>query len=242
MMAAVRNRGVLLAALVALAAVACRAGDVPVGGLHQPLSLRAALTFRPALKTQAVAADIHHVTFRLVNASDLSATAAVVEAQPPFTSPMTLQLPAPGDGSYRLTVEAFGGAAATSSLTQGGVLPSLNRVTVTGNVPAYSTGTAIAFPSLQLKSGGIVPATVTGTNGNQIDVSIRQGATTLSTTAFSPTSFSVDRLAPGTYVLRAVLYTAPSGGIVDRTVDSAPVTVGGAATGYAADGTFEVAF
>lgn len=230
----------LLAGLVALVP-ACRAGDDPTRPAKPPLALRAALTFRSALQTQAVAADVHHLTFKLVSAADETVVAASAEATPPFASPVTLQLAAPPDGTYRLTVEAFGGAAATSSLSLAGALLSANTVTVTGNVPAYSTGTSMLFPApLRLKSGGTVTANVTGAGTNRLDVSLLQGATTLSTVLYSPASFPVNNLAPGTYVLRATLYTA--GGVVDRTLDSPAVTVGAAATGYAADGTFAIAF
>jgi uncharacterized protein YfaP (DUF2135 family) len=206
------------------------------------LSLKASLNFRAPLKTQAVAADIHHLTFALVNASDGTTVASTVDALPPFAPTLNLSMPAPPDGTYRLTVEAFGGEAATTSLSVAGSLASANTVAVTGLVSTYSTGTAATFPApLQLKAGGSIPATVTGTGGNRIDVTVSGGTMLPITTTYSPTTFPVRYLRPGTYALEVKLYDA-AGAVVTQTKTSDPVTVGGPETGYAADGTFTVAF
>ena len=235
-----RSVRVLLAAGLAVALGGCQfPGIVGQSAVPQFLALRAAVTLRTGLRLQATAAEIHHLRFQVVSESDAATVVASVEAAPPYGSPVTVNVPTPPEGSYRLTVEAFGGTAADSGLTVNGPLLSSNSVVISGGTPAYSTGTAFAFPAdLFLKTGGTVAATVSAAGASQVDVELLAGGAVISTLALAPLSFPVRHLPPGTYRLRATGRDA--GGTVTGTGESADVTVAGAETGYAVSGAFEI--
>ena len=228
---------------VVLALTACQPGVITDGrpaATRPGLIVQALVQLPTDFQVKATAADVHHVTFHLVPASDTTTVAAAVNAQAPLASPLTLQFPVVADGTYRLTAEAFGGADPASSLSLSGAILSVNSAVVSSNTVSYSTGTAFRFAeNLQLKTGGTVLATVTGSGTNRIDAAVISGTTTQAQLLLAPTSFPVRNLPPGTYVLRVTAYDA--GGNPTGTHDSDPVTVSGATTGYATSGAFTVA-
>ena len=235
---AIRLSHCCLVAGLVVVLTACQPPPMPVS--HPPIGVRATLTLASALRTQAVAADVHHLTFKLVAAGDVTTVLAAVDVAPPLASPVTLSFPAQADGTYRLTVDAFGSAAATSALSRDGRLLSANTVAISQGGVTYSTGTAVTFAeSLALKAGAMIQATVTGATGNRIDAALVSGTTVVATILVVPTTFPVRNVPPGTYLLRVTAYDVL--GAVTGVQDSGPVTVAGPDTGYATDGTFDVA-
>ncbi len=190
------------------------------------------------LHVQAVAGDIDHLTAKLVPQAGETPPGPITLTAP-FTGTRSVSFGTVGDGSYKLSLEAFATAGDTVSLSKGGPLLSSNVATISGINASFDLGSQFAFAqNLQLITGGdlkgkIVPS-LTGTNTMTL-VSAVDGSVVLAPFDTAATTFTFRNMQPGSYNLWASSRNGVAS-TISRKVG--PITVGAPGSGYAAAAMF----